>query len=685
MKRRIYYRIKPLIPRHLQILIRRKIACYKRRKNVNVWPIDPSAAKAPQGWKGWPEKKRFALVFHHDVDSIKGLKKCAKLMNLEKELGFRSSFNFVAEDYPLPPSLRQSLDDSGFEIGVHGLKHDGKLFENPIEFCKKVPKINFYLKKWGSVGFTSPSMLRNLLWTSELSIEHACSTFDTDPFEPQSDGVGTIFPFVVNNALNGRAYVEIPYTLPQDHGLFIILQEKDMGIWKQKIDWIAQNGGMAVLNTHPDYMRFDEGPLDHEEYPISRYIEFLDYVKKQYHDQYWHVLPRDLARFWRESMPCPGPGNVLPKKAKHLPRERLHKELESPQAASAKIWIDLDNTPHVPFFTPIIKELERRGHKVVLTARDAFQVIELAEDKGLHYCRIGHHYGRNPIMKVLGLLWRTIQLIPFVIRQKPGLALSHGARSQILACTLLRIPTILLADYEYSHITPVLRPSWTIVPDFLSPEGLPSKVDRVRYYRGLKEDVYTPEFEPSTTLSAILGIRDEAMIVTVRPPASEAHYHNPESDVLLIELMSRICQTPNIQAILLPRNHAQEENFRKDHPFWFEAEKTIVPPRAVNGLDLIWLSDFVVSGGGTMNREAAALGVPVYSIFRGKTGAVDLSLEKQGRLTMIHSVEEIWSKIQFIRRNKARHSDIKLRVALQDIIENIEHIIRFEGIRPLDH
>jgi len=677
-----YYSLKPIFPRKLQIFLRRVMARFKRRAHVNTWPIDPTAAQAPRGWTGWPEKKKFALVLQHDVDSVKGLRRCRKLIELEKELGFRSSFNFVPEDYPLPAALRQALESAGFEIGVHGLRHDGKLFRNPNEFCKKVPRINRYLKKWGAVGFTSPSMLRNLSWMGELSIEHACSTFDTDPFEPQSDGVETIFPFIANNALNTRTYVELPYTLPQDHGLFVVLREKDGEIWRKKLDWIARNGGMAALITHPDYMSFDDGPLANEEYPVRHYREFLEYVRENYAGQYWQALPRDVARFWQKTMSWHNPRYPLPEKNKLLPQERLLEQIRKTSTPAAKIWIDLDNTPHVPFFIPIIAELKRRGHEVVLTARDAFQVCELADECGLAYLRIGRHYGKNPVMKILGLLRRAGQLLPFALREKPDLALSHGARSQTLACNLLRIPTILIADYEHARTVATTHPRWTIVPDSIDPEGLPSRINRVRYYRGIKEDVYVPEFKPSPGLLETLGVRGGDVIVTVRPPANEAHYYNPESDVLLVELMARICRTPGLQAILLPRNHAQGERFRKDYPAWFEGAKTIIPPRAVNGLDLLWYSDFVVSGGGTMNREAAALGIPVYSIFRGKTGAVDRSLEKQGRLTMIHNAEEVWSRIPFARRDKVREPDNRPRAALYDIVDHIEDIIRIERAHP---
>jgi predicted glycosyltransferase len=674
----LFYQVKPLLPRPLQIFLRRKIALYKRRTHKSSWPISPNSAKKPEGWKGWPGGKKFALILMHDVDSFKGLKQCGKLMIIERQLGFRSSFNFVPEDYPTPISFIQSVTDSGFEVGVHGLKHDGKLFRHPGEFLTKVPRINYYLRRWGAVGFTAPSMLGDPNWISELDIEHACSSFDTDPFEPRSNGVNTLFPYVVTNLTKTRTYVELPYTLPQDHGLFVIVREKNIGIWKQKLDWVAENGGMAALIAHPDYMNFARTPCKNEQYPVTYYLDFLEYVLRKYSGQYWHALPREVARFWRTSM---GARDLSISEQKKHSSSSQHIQFSTNQLPSpprVKIWIDLDNTPHVPFFIPIIRELIIRGHDVVLTARDAFQVCELADERGLHYVKVGRHYGRNPVMKIIGLLLRAAQLLPFGLQKRPDLALSHGARSQILACNMLRIPTILIADYEHAKSAPLAHPRWTIVPDTISPDGLPSRIGRVRYYRGIKEDVYVPEYRPTANPLRDLGLWEDEVVVTVRPPANEAHYYNPESDVLLVELMSRICQTPGIRAILLPRNRQQEQAFRKDYPVWFANAKTIVPRHAVDGLDLLWFSDFVVSGGGTMNREAAALGVPVYSIFRGKAGAVDLSLEQQGRLTMIHGTKEIWSKIQFVRREKTPPLFNQPRPTLEDIIDHIEDIIRIE-------
>ncbi len=680
----LFYQVKPVIPRGFQIAVRRTVASHKRKVTTGIWPIDPAAAKPPRGWAGWPEKKEFALVLQHDIDSLEGLNRCLELRDLEIRMGFRSSFNFVPEDYPTPARVIRSLSEAGFEVGVHGLKHDGKLFRSPEEFCSKVPRINSYLHKWGAVGFTSPSMLRKLNWIAELDIEHSCSTFDTDPFEPESDGIRSIFPMLVGNDAGTRTYVELPYTIPQDHGLFVILKEKDIRIWKQKLDWIAEHGGMAALNTHPDYMAFGGRGTGREEYPVGHYVEFLDYVRTKYAGRYWHVLPREIARLWRTTATSQSQERLTEKKPIRLPKAGLDQRNGGPAGPGRKIWIDLDNTPHVPFFIPIIRELERRGHQVVLTARDAFQVCDLAEEKGLSFRRIGRHYGKNPVLKISGLVIRSFQLLPFFVRHRPGLALSHGARSMNLLSNLMGVPTVLIADYEHARTAPFTHPRWTIVPDALSPEGLPSTVSRVRYYRGIKEDVYVPDFRPDARLRRELGLQEHDMIVTVRPPADEAHYYNPESDVLFHELMTRALRTPGVRVVLLPRNHQQEQIFRTKFPEWFEDGRTVIPARAIDGLDLLWISDFVVSGGGTMNREAAALGVPVYSIFRGKTGAVDLMLEKQGRLTMIRDKDEVWSKIPFIRREKNTLPDHEPRAALQDIIDHIEAIIQIERPRRRD-
>jgi peptidoglycan/xylan/chitin deacetylase (PgdA/CDA1 family) len=294
-----YYFIKPFLPKELVLNVRRKYVRYKLRHCSDNWPINPAAGFSPPDWHGWPDKKQFALVLTHDVEGAVGLEKCSHLIDLEMQLGFRSSVNFVAEGYRQNGNIRQLLIENGFEVGLHGLTHNGNLFKSRMFFLQQVPKLRQYLKMMKSTGFRTPSMYHNLEWMHELDIKYDLSTFDTDPFEPQSDGVGTIFPFWVPNKCNDTGYVELPYTLPQDFTVFILLQERDTQIWQKKLDWIVRNGGMALLNTHPDYMNFGEKKLAMSEYPASLYRNFLMYVKDNYKDQYWHILPGQLTDFWR--------------------------------------------------------------------------------------------------------------------------------------------------------------------------------------------------------------------------------------------------------------------------------------------------------------------------------------------------------------------------------------------------
>ena len=280
--------------------MRRKLIANKLPKYSDVWPIDPNSATPPKGWEGWPNGKKFALVLTHDVENAIGLEKCRKLMDLEINLGFRSSFDFVPELYETPAELRNHLTAKGFEVGVHGLIHDGKLYSSRELFKKRAIRINHYIEKWNAVGFRSPSMHHNLEWLHDLNIEYDASTFDTDPFEPQPDAVSTIFPFVVKKNPLKKAYVELPYTLPQDSTLFLFMEEQNIDIWIKKLDWIVQHGGMALFITHPDYMNFGDKKLGLMEYSSQLYENFLQYIQEKYKGQYWNALPKEMAQFWRD-------------------------------------------------------------------------------------------------------------------------------------------------------------------------------------------------------------------------------------------------------------------------------------------------------------------------------------------------------------------------------------------------
>lgn len=293
-----YYLIKLFIPRLIQIYVRRAIIMRKRLRFKDVWPIDHKAAKKPEGWGGWPDGKKFAFVLTHDVENLKGHNSSRRLSEMDESLGFRSSFNFVAKDYPVSAELREYLVARGFEVGIHGLHHDKNPFQSGTLFKQQALEINRYIRAWGAAGFRCPCMYHDLELLHALEIEYDASTFDTDPFEPQPDGAGTIFPFVVSGNGTRKGYVELPYTLPQDFLLFILMRECSTEIWKRKLDWIAENGGMVLFITHPDYMSFDNNS-HYEKYPVQYYTEFLEYVKSRYEGEYWHALPREVARFWK--------------------------------------------------------------------------------------------------------------------------------------------------------------------------------------------------------------------------------------------------------------------------------------------------------------------------------------------------------------------------------------------------
>jgi predicted glycosyltransferase len=655
----------------------------------------PGSEQAPRDWAGWPGGKKFALVLTHDVEGQEGLAKCRQLMELERRLGYRSSFNFIPEgDYAVGEDLRQELKLNGFEVGVHDLEHDGGLYRSREGFKEKAGRINQYLKDWGADGFRSGFMLHNLDWLHDLDVKYDSSTFDTDPFEPQPDGVGTIFPFWVtqpdisgrssngkdkatearrlsvgsqsparNGLLNG--YVELPYTLPQDSTLFLLFGEQTPEIWFQKLDWVAKHGGMALLGTHPDYMKFEGTEKKPWQYPVEHYEQFLKYVTARYSGQYWPALPNEVAQFVRAARDKKEKATATLSTTVHIGADRKQKP---------KLWIDLDNTPHVPFFEPILDELHARGFPVVVTARDAFQVCDLADKKGLRYLKIGRHHGKNRLMKGLGLVYRASQLAPVILRERPRMGVSHGSRSQLLLSNWLGTPTVLIEDYEFSQFTPMMRPTWVMAPTVIPDSALCCKNGNIRKYPGIKEDVYAWKLSPNPGVLDDLRVGHGDLVVTVRPPATEAHYHNPESETLFDAFMNRACGTPGVKVILLPRNKKQGDLIRSASPQWFQDGKTVIPRSALDGMNLIWHSDLVVSGGGTMNREAAAVGVPVYSIFRGTIGAVDQHLKSEGRLILIESVQDVQNKISLVKRSRKPLSEVTSKITLYNIVDTIEEL-----------
>jgi predicted glycosyltransferase len=347
-----------------------------------------------------------------------------------------------------------------------------------------------------------------------------------------------------------------------------------------------------------------------------------------------------------------------------------------------KVWIDLDNSPHVPFFAPIIEQLKSRGCTLLVTARDCFQVCELANLFGLEYRRIGRHYGKFRVLKLAGLGMRALQLAPVVLGERPDLALSHGSRAQLLVSALARVPSVVIVDYEFARGLVLMKPGWVMVPEVIPDAAIRFDPNRILRYPGIKEDVYVPGFRPDPAIQASLGLNGKDLVVTVRPPANEAHYHNPQSDGLFAAVIDSLSHHPGAKVILLPRNRSQEVSLRSSYPNLFATGKLIIPEHAVDGLNLIWYSDLMISGGGTMNREAAALGVPVYSIFRGKIGAVDRYLADTGRLVLLESVDDVRTKIVLDRRRRPAEPESHNTKALRAIVDGVVAIMESASPAP---
>jgi hypothetical protein len=293
LARRAYYGVRPLLPRRAQIALRRAYSRVQARTEFPRWPAEPALhdlyehllariaelAGEPVPWIApWPGGHSWAVVLTHDVETDVGYRSCEPLQQLERDAGFRSSWNFVPRRYRVEQSRVDELLADGFEVGVHGLYHDGR---DITLLRERLPAMRDAAQQWHAVGFRSPATHR--IWQSMplLGFDYDSSYPDTDPFEPMGGGCCSWLPFF-NDGL-----VELPITLPQDHTLFVILRE-DESRWLEKAALLRERGGMALLITHPDYMR--------ERARLDAYARFLAEVGD---DGAWRALPREVSAWWR--------------------------------------------------------------------------------------------------------------------------------------------------------------------------------------------------------------------------------------------------------------------------------------------------------------------------------------------------------------------------------------------------
>lgn len=333
------------------------------------------------------------------------------------------------------------------------------------------------------------------------------------------------------------------------------------------------------------------------------------------------------------------------------------------------IWIDVDNSPHVPLFAPLIRHYRESGVEVVLTARDHSQTIELLQIHGFDgtFEIIGKHYGKGKLAKIKGLLARTHQLASYIKSLKKdgtdfAVAVSHGSRSMVLAAKWLKIPVVTMYDYEFTETRIFNRFSDKVIVPEMIPDTVLDEIGLAvgkRFkYPGVKEELYIREFQPTPDFRKHFfekhgfGSGDDKILAVFRPPATTANYHSAKSEVLLDDILGFLLKSPHLVTVIVPRTPSQSEDIKKRVRNIPDGNgRCIVLDQAVNGLDLAFAADLLISGGGTMNREAALLGVPVYSIFAGKQGALDAQMEKEGLITFIRNEDDI-AKINLVKRNR---------------------------------
>jgi hypothetical protein len=295
---RAYYMLRPLLPRGIQLALRRAFSRIQARVQFPRWPYEPARhdlarriyeflveiTDAPPPWIAtWPRPYSWALVLTHDVESAAGYRNMLNICDMEVERGYRSSWNFVPRRYDVEDARVEQITERGFEVGIHGLFHDGRDLESTRMIRERLPAIRAYADRWHAVGFRSPATQRQWEWMGLLGFDYDSSFPDTDPYEPQPGGCCSWLPFFIDEL------VELPITLPQDHTLFVILRRADGSMWTTKARQLRKRAGMALMLTHPDYLT--------DASMLRAYLSFLE--EFQGDASAWRALPREVAEWWR--------------------------------------------------------------------------------------------------------------------------------------------------------------------------------------------------------------------------------------------------------------------------------------------------------------------------------------------------------------------------------------------------
>ncbi len=338
------------------------------------------------------------------------------------------------------------------------------------------------------------------------------------------------------------------------------------------------------------------------------------------------------------------------------------------------IWFDLDNSPHIPIFRPVFHELDAMQEKYFVTARDFAQTKQLLELYEVPHLLVGKHGGKSKLYKVANLLQRSFQLRSALKNKNAELAVSHGSRTQLMAAKSLGVKSIWLLDYEYTENKLVNFLSQNILmPKYIPDSRLKEagfNLRKIIRYNGFKEDLYLNSFVPQTDFRKEIGIDESKILVVVRPPSLVANYHDAKSEQLLIAGLNHFLNDRNVECLIVSRT-IEDKNYiisklgKKPNLKFLN--------KVVDGLQLVYSADYLISGGGTMNREAALLGTKTFSIFTGKRPYLDELLQDQGKLKFIESISD-FHEIEIKRQFKQIHSySNNLAEEITDIILEIAH------------
>jgi predicted glycosyltransferase len=588
----------------------------------------------------WPGGHTWALVLTHDVERATGWAELDPVLDLERSHGLRSSWNLVPQRYEIDDDYVRALVAEGFEIGVHGLHHDGRDLESLATVRKRLPAIRDAAERWGAVGFRSPAMHRHPEWMPLLGFDYDSSCPDTDPFEPQAGGCCTWLPFF------NQDMVELPVTLTQDHTLFVILRHNDEAEWVRKAEFLRKRGGMALLDTHPDYLV--------DERIFRAYGRFLDRYAQD--ATAWRALPREINAWWRRRAAShlepqgagwqvigPADGEARVELCDGGGGEQRVRRLQSREAKPMKVWIDIENPPQVQYLLPFREAFQAVGVDTVITARDYGSTVEMLEGLGIEAEVFGGLVGRGKLRKVAAGGLRAFELERFLVRAgKPDVVLA-ASRPAAMAAWRLGIPSYQIADYEHADVRIARFTDSTILhPEVIDPavfvrQGV--RTDRLIAFKGLKEDLTFAGVDIDAIAPYDIGIVPEhAVRVLFRPPSETSHYYQRASTTMARATLERLAQAGAF-VVFSPRDPKQVA-LLEGLPW---RHRPITLTRPVPFVSLLKSVDVVVCSGGTMLREAAYLGIPAYSIFRSEIGAVDRWLEHIGRAKLIATSKDLSS------------------------------------------